>query len=224
MVQWRKILRRFGPRADADGEFYPDKLEVEGPVLLNTMGPLAAAFVGARVLRAVAARRGTSLRPAAIEKLEKLVSRGLSTAVTHHCEAEAERVLEWLDAPPAAEDSVPATPSSTPELEMMLTADLESRLSVARLALKEDYDLELEYFDEDSEQWPRCRAQLISIDDGQAADFHTTLTLRDRRETWTVALKHVRWLMPVPATDEWADEEGSTGAEVVAFPGLGDDS
>ncbi len=223
MADWRKILRRFGPRSDVGGEFYPDKLDVEGPVLINTMGPMAAAFVGARVLRAVVARRGTVLRPSAIEKLEKLASRGLSQAAIHHCEAEAERILDWFDrAPP--QDSDLQTPSSTPELDMMISADLESRLSVARLALKEDYDLELEYFDEEQQRWPRVRAELISIEDAEAADFHTSLALRNETGRWSVALKHVRWLMPVPAEGDWPTEIESPGAEVVDFPGSSDES
>lgn len=201
--------------------FYPDKVDVEKPVLLNTMGPMSAAFVGARLLRAMAARGGTRVRPSASEKLEGLIGRALPDEVLHHCEAEAERILEWLDLELPAEDLLQSA-SPSPELDIMVAADLESRLSVARFALEEDYDLELEYFDEESKSWPRLRAALLEISDESAADFHTALLLRDAQGEWEVPLKHVRWLMPVPPRSY--DEDDDKGADVLQFPGPRDDS
>lgn len=223
MDRWRTILRRFGPRSDAERDFYPDRLDAEQPVLINTMGPVAAAFVGARVLRAIAARGGTLVRLSMLEKLEQLASRGLSQEAIHHCEAEAERVLEWLDrAPPSGETDVEGT-SKTPELDVMMAADLESRLSVATFALDEGYDLELEYFDEDDERWPRIRAGLEAIEEAEAADFHTALRLRTAHGPLTVHLKHVRWLMPVPPRD-WDDDAGDEGGDVLEFPDFRDET
>lgn len=218
MERWRRILKRWGPRRDGDSEFYPDGVENEGPVLLNEAGPMAAAFVGARVLRAVVARRGTVLRPAFIERLEKLLARGLSEEVVHHCEAEAELILEWIAHAPPVDEPEALVSSTSPELDMMMAADLESRLSVARFALDEGYDLELEYFDEDSRTWPRIRASLEGIEGVEAADFQTTLELMSRDGEIDVALKHVRWLMPVPARPIPEPPE-RPGGEVVEFPG-----
>ncbi len=217
MERWRKILRRFGPRSDRDRPFYGDRLDVEGPVLINTMGPMSAAFVGARVLRAIAARGGTLLRPAAIEKLENLIARGLPQAVIHHCEAEAEQILEWLERAPPSEESELQGVSQSPELDMMMAADLESRLSVATFALEEGYGIELEYFDEDTESWPRIRAELVEIDDAEAADFHTSLVVQNRHGEMVVPLKYVRWLMPIPPLPR--EELEHDHGEVVDFPG-----
>jgi hypothetical protein len=221
MDDWRTILTSWGPREDAHRSFYPDQVEHEGPVLLNENGALTAAFVAARVLRALAARRGTRLTPGQFERLEKLVSRGLSEEVVHHCEAEAELVLQWLDDPPESLDPLDAAYSRTPELDVMMASDLESRLSVATFAIEEGYDLELEYFDEESGTWPRIRAHLLEIEDEEAADDQTALLLEDRGGAFSVPLRVVRWLMPVaplPSIDE-----DHRGGDVLEFPGRSDD-
>ncbi len=216
MESWRRFLKRWGPRHDARSEFYPEKFDPERPVLINGMGPMAAAFVGARVLRAVALRGGTRLKPSALEKFEQLVAKGLPEEVIHHCEAEAEQILEWLERPPPVEDPELKPTSATPELDIMVAADLQSRLSVAAFALEEGFDLELEYFDDDSGQWPRIRASLDGIEGGDAADFQTALELSDAQGDFVIPLKYVRWLMPVAPRPKG---DPPKGADVLKFPG-----
>lgn len=223
MERWRKILRHWGPRGDIDGEFYPDRTEVEKPVLLNKMGPVAAGFVAARVLRAVVGRGGSLVKPSAVEKLEDLLSRGLSEDVVHHCEAEAERILEWIERRPVADETDGRRASGESDFDVMMSADVESRLSVADFALEEDYDLELEYFDEETGRWPRISARLLEIRDREAADFETALRLKDRQGRFEVSLKHVRWLMPIPEVP-WSRQPESEGGEVLEFPGGFDES
>lgn len=224
MERWRTILRRWGPRDDIARQFYPEREEVEQPVLLNGMGPLAAGLVATRLLRAVVARRGSLIKPSAVEKLERLLARGLSDEVVHHCEAEAERILEWIERRPTTDVDVPpgGKISGEPDFDVMVSADLESRLSVATFALEEGYDLELEYFDESTSSWPRTRAELMAIEEPQARDFQTSLQLRDQRGEFEVAVKYIRWLMPVPARSRQADDED--GGDVVEFPGSFDES
>ncbi len=222
MERWRKILSRWGPREDVGDEFYPDGLDVERPVLINTMGPLAAALVAARLLRAVVARGGSVVAPSAVKKLEALLSRGMSQDVVHHCQAEAERILDWIDRCPSTEESAGDADS---DLGLMMAADLQSRLSVAHFALEEGYDLELEYYDESSRSWPRIRACLQGIDGAESADFDTCLRLRDSTGEFLVPLKYVRWLMPV-SPDSIGDggQPGSEGGgDVLPFPRRGDD-
>ncbi len=218
MERWRTILRRFRPRQDVEQPFYPDREEVEGPVLLNSMGPMAAAFVAARLLRGVVVRGGSVVRASAVEKLERLLRKGLGEEVVHHCEEEAEKILEWLGRGPSDDDLPLETTPPDPDLDVMVQADLESRLSVATFALEEGYDLELEYFDDTTATWPRTRARLEGIENAEAADFETSLQLRDATGWFDVPVKQVRWLMPIPPLDD--DElDDDDGAEVVEFPG-----
>lgn len=225
MDRWRTILRRWAPREDIDERFYPDRHdeEIDQPVLLNSMGPMAAAFVAARVLRAVVSRRGSLLKPSMLKKLEALLQRGLPEEVIHHCEVEAERILEWINERPLVDDAAATEVSGTPDFDIMVRADLESRLSVARFALEEGYDLELEYFDEATGRWPRLRARLLGIDDPEAADFQTSLLLRSTEGYFEVPLKYVRWMMPVPAGSSREQHEQESG-DILEFPGPDDDA
>lgn len=210
MERWRRFLKAFGPRGEWNS-FYPDGLEARGPVLLNDGRLLSAAFTATRVLHAIALRRGTPVQPATLERLEGVLARGLSEEVRHHCEAEAEEILAWIETPPVLD--VPLSERGTAnELEMMVGADLESRLAVARFAREEGYDLELEYYDRDRDRWPRVQAELIEIQDEEAADFQTALILEDTHGRLEVPLKYVRWLMPVEASI----------IEEVAAPPMGD--
>lgn len=218
MDRWQTLLRRWGPREDADESFYPDGLDAQRPVLLNSMGPMAAALVAARLLRAVVVQGGTRIKPSAVEALERLVSTGLSEEVVHHCRAEAERILEWLDRAPPAEKSAGDDSEST-DLELMMKADIESRLSVARFALNEGYDLELEYFDDESRTWPRTRACVKTIEEAKGDELDVTLRLFGDDGEFTVSLKQVRWLMPVPASTWNNGPDESSGGELVEFPG-----
>lgn len=221
MSQWRRFFKGWAPREGGKRGVYPGSWELEGPLFINLAEPVAAAFVGARVLRAVALRGGTQVMPSALEKLEELLQRALPKDVTAHLAAEAEAILEWIEARPSqtVEDERGAARS---ELEMMVGSDLESRLSVARFALAEGYDLELEYFDPESKTWTRTRAVLEGIEGDDEAGLEWALTLWDRGEEWSLSLKYVRWLMPVHLSD-FEKRAPSPGAQVLPFPGLSDD-
>ncbi len=198
---------------------------MERPVLINSMGPMGAALVAARLLRAFVARRGSIVSPSSVETLEKLLERGLSDEIVHHCRAEAVRILEWIDHRPSVDEASVEAGHSEPDLELMMGADLESRLSVARFALDEGFDLELEYFDESTRSWPRVRAAVEDVQGEDAADFNTCLQLIDGSRQWTVPLKYVRWLMPVASRpdDEGEEPKGDPGGDLVFFPGVDHD-
>jgi|SRR5690554_3701558 len=140
MESWRRFLRHLAPRPDAPQPFYPERVEPSAPALLNTMDMLSAAYVGGRLVQAIALRGGTRQKPSAAEGLLRRLSRALPEEVIHHCEAEAERILEWLH----EAETLPEPPSPQhPELDLMLASDIESRLQVARQALEQGLDLEL---------------------------------------------------------------------------------
>lgn len=213
MQRWRRYLKTFGPREE-QGLFYPDSLEPRGPVLIQDTPLLAACFTASRVLHGIALRRGTLVKPSTLESLERLFARGLSEEALHHCEAEAESILGWIESPPPADLPLEERGPGN-DLELMVTADLESRLSVARFALEEDYDLELEYFDPHHRLWTRTTAALLDIEGAQAADFETALLLEGPYSTFEVPLKYVRWLMPVPPTT--LKEAPKQTGEVIPF-------
>jgi hypothetical protein len=216
MQRWRRFLKSWGPRPESTAPFYPDQVEPEHPVLLNRTPLLAAGFVAARLLHAIALRGGSPVRPATLERLENLLAHGLSEEALHHCQAEAEAILAWLESPPPLE-APPETQGPATDLDLMVAADLQSRLSVARFALEEGYDLELEYYDEDRRIWPRIKAPLLEIEDPEAADFQTALLLQDRNGAFSVPLKFVRWLMPVAPEPDDPDAPTAPGAEVIPF-------
>ncbi len=219
MGQWKDLLKGFGSRADAEEPFYNERLEVEGPVLLNQIDALSAAFVGARVVRAVARRKGSRLHEGAAKSVERLVARGLSEEARHHCEAEAERILRWLEAPPAPEEPQPLPAS----LAVMVDADLASRRSVASFAKEHGYALELEYYDEAADHWPRLRAMVLAIDDEEPHELRLRPLGEADGRSLSIALRYIRWLMPVAAPDDVVGEDES-GGEVIEFPGTWSDS
>lgn len=220
MRDWRQFFQGWASREDQKKELYPGRWELEKPLFINEAGPVVAAFIGARVLRALALRGGTRVMPSALERLEGLARRALPKEVVAHLEAEAVRILAWIEERPTQEDALLSN-SQTPELDMMVASDLESRLSVARFALDEGYDLELEYFDRDQELWSRGRVILEGIE--QEEDLSWALRLREQGRQWSLSLQYVRWLMPVNLTDA-EKKEPPPGGEVVPFPGRrGDD-
>ncbi|RVU45875.1 hypothetical protein EA187_08945 [Lujinxingia sediminis] len=210
MESWRRYLRHLAPRPDAQQPFYPERVEPEGQALLTTMDLLSAAYVGGRLIEALALRGGTRVRAGAAGALLKRVSRALPEEVVNHCEAEAERALLWLH----EAETLPEPPSPQhPELDLMLSSDIESRLQVARRALNEGQGLELERYDAEEHRWYRHRATPLALIDASAGDLQSALRLRDERgDILEIPLKAIRWLMPVSPLNT-ADEEANDGAK-----------
>ncbi|TXD41629.1 hypothetical protein FRC96_03955 [Lujinxingia vulgaris] len=225
MESWRRYLRHLAPRPDAQQPFYPERVEPVGPALLPTMDLLSAAYVGGRLIEALALRGGTRVRAGAAGALLKRLSRALPEEVVNHCEAEAERALSWLH----EAETLPEPPSPQhPELDLMLSSDVKSRLEVAQRALEEGQGLELERYDAEQHLWFRHRATPLELIDAGAGDLQSALRLRDERgDTLEVPLKAIRWLMPVALSSKTKDAatKGATsseappqGGELLSFP------
>ncbi len=218
MSQWKQLLKGFGERGDGEEPFYNERLEAEGPVLINRIDALSAAFVGARLVRAIARRRGTRLRESAAKAVEELVARGMSREARHHCEAEVERILHWLEDPPASDEP----PQMPPSLGMMVDADLASRRSVATFAREHGYALELEYYDEERDHWPRLRAAVVEVDEDKPHELVLEVLGEREARRVSIPLRYIRWLMPV-APPQGLDKELETGGDVIEFPGTWSD-
>ncbi|RAL21150.1 hypothetical protein DL240_13535 [Lujinxingia litoralis] len=218
METWRRFLNHLAPRQDARQPFYPERLEPVAPALLNTMDVLSAAYLGGRLLVAIALRGGTRQKPSSSERLVKRLRRALPEEVVHHLEAEAELILEWLH---EAETRPDAPSPRHPEIDLMLAADVESRLELVRLALREGADLELERYDQEDRRWLRHRATPLELIDAQAGDLKSAVVLRDERgECVEVPIKAIRWLMPVSPrqASSPAPPPEPPPAEVLSFP------
>ncbi|TXD34735.1 hypothetical protein FRC98_18050 [Lujinxingia vulgaris] len=234
MESWRRFLRHLAPRPDAQQPFYPERVEPVGPALLPTMDLLSAAYVGGRLIEALALRGGTRVRAGAAGALLKRLSRALPEEVVNHCEAEAERALAWLH----EAETLPEPPSPRhPELDLMLSSDVKSRLEVAQRALEEGQGLELERYDAEQHLWFRHRATPLELIDASAGDMQSALRLRDERgDVLEIPLKAIRWLMPVAPPQKAGDqakhgqngpngpngrkssEKAKEGGELLSFP------
>ncbi|MBA2663419.1 MAG: hypothetical protein H0U74_14115 [Bradymonadaceae bacterium] len=231
MDRWQQHLRSLDPRADLRESFYPELVDDYRPALLNAGSLLTACLVGARLLDVVAMRGGTRIKPTIVKKLRAVIEAALSPEVVHHCDEESARILLWLDGRAETlqrDDDAPAITSDTPELDMMFAADLESRISVARFALRESFDLELEYYDPISDSWPRLRATPIDIrtPDGADPDDEDELELViavDHEKSLAIAIKTLRWLMPVNRRFEHNHEPTSRKGRLLSFPKRSDD-
>ncbi|MFU8804753.1 MAG: hypothetical protein ACNA8W_13140 [Bradymonadaceae bacterium] len=221
MEKWRSFLKTQGPRRDLQQSFFPEQNEDYRPALINTNATLNAVLVAARLLHVVATRGGTRVKPALIEKVIRTLENCLPAEAVHHTEDEVTRILAWLD---GISDTVPITPvrSSTPELDMMYAADLESRISVAEFALREGFDLELEYYDGDCEIWPRLRAAPVEILEELADEEGPCLVVLDESDQrHEIPIQALRWLMPVTKVVREQPPESNKG-RLLQFPGRDD--
>lgn len=203
-MDWREFLTALRPREDLYEDFPPEMRTDYQPALLNEGSLLAAARVAARLLFIVAKRGGSRVSPAALEKLIGILDEALPDTAPPHCDDEAARVLDWIEtaetAPPEERDQS----SLPPELDLMLAADIESRISVAQFAIDEDYDLELEYYEEANSTWPRFRCRPLDIETDEDDDSQLDPMLRVERDGREIQLpiKTIRWLMPVQKTPD----------------------
>lgn len=251
-MDWRDFLDGWHPRGDVYDDFPPEHLDDLQPALLNETGLLTAAGVAARVLEIVAQRGGTRLDASQFSRLLRRVQDVLPESARNHCDDEAARILQWLETAEKREDDL-ADSGLPPELDVMMASDVESRVSVVQFALAEDYDLELEYFDEERQVWPRIYCTPVSLlgledvdeerfeDDGETDDDEQTedeetaeeaeltdieLVIEHAGRTQHLPIQTIRWLMPVSpreTTQVAPDDEENEPAEVVDFPGLDED-
>jgi hypothetical protein len=176
-MDWRDFLDGWHPRGDVYEDFPPRHLDDLKPALLNETGLLNAAAVAARVLQIVAQRGGTRLDSAAFNELLNRVQDVLPDSATNHCDEEAARILQWLEAAEKVDDEDLTDSGLPPELDVMMASEIESRVSVAQFAIRDDYDLELEYFDEARQVWPRMYCtpvSLLGLDQARSEDSEET--------------------------------------------------
>ncbi len=202
-MEWREFLSGRRPREDLYETFPPDNRSDYEPTLLNNGSVLAAARVAARLLFVVAKRGGSRLDPAPLERLIDLLDEALPETAAPHCDEEAARILDWLETaetlPPEERDHE----RLPPELDLMLGADIESRISVAEFAIDQDHDLELEYFDEETNTWPRVRCEPQAVHQpGEAFDQPMIEAKGSDEQTLHLPVRSIRWLMPVRKTPE----------------------
>lgn len=194
---------RRNPRPDL-AESFPPRLFTEGGPALVASESLATALVAAHLLQDLVMARGTRITPAESRALLESLTRQATESVSAHCRDEARRIRDWLDHPPEDEDS-----HEVSDLALMHDADVETRRSVARLALQAGLDLELEYYEEKSDTWPRLRATPTRLDD-EVSVLHLT----NPRGDWAITLSDIRWLMPV----SHREISVAPSAKVLAFP------
>jgi hypothetical protein len=227
-MDWKDFLPGRRPRTDLDEPFAADSIDIDRPALLNNQPVVTAAAVAARLLEIVALRGGTRIKPSAAEKLRAVLWRALPSSAAHLCDDEASRILRWLaDSQSAATSSPPASKTSkadkTPQVDMIFEANLESRISVAQLAIDEGYDLELEYFDPYENIWPRIRCtpvELKNLDPEEPAeDPEPTLGVDSDFGELDIPIHHVRWLMPISShRHRRAESKDKPAGKLLNFP------
>lgn len=206
------------PRPDLNDTFPARLAEPTGPALLGEMDGIAPLLVSARLLQLVARRGGSRVRISEIEHAIGHLERAVPPEVRAHCSDEARRVARWIEDPPPAADSAQAAEpgGETPrdDTEILRDGDVRSRLAVARWALEHELDLEIEWYDEDRDVWPRDRVTPVEVCDDAGEE---TVTVQTNGDQYDISVIQVRWLMPVERLT--SDEPDSPpGATVLAFP------
>jgi hypothetical protein len=216
-MDWKEFLPGLAPREDLDDPFGADSFELEQPALLNKSSVLTAAAVAARLLEMVALRGGTRVKPSSAQALRRLVQRVLPEPAVNLCEDEAGRTLRWLtEAEPYG--GGPAPPE--PEVGIVFEADIDSRIQVARFAIAEGYDLELEYLDADQNIWPRLRCTPQDIEDAPGDDAVPILEVESDFGHHDIPLDHIRWMMPVSSHEHRrATGRQKPAGKLLQFPG-----
>jgi hypothetical protein len=217
-MDWRDFLTGKRARDDLFETFPPENRSDRSPALISDGESVLAARVAAKLLEVVAKRAGTRVDSSAIDTLLDVLDESLPEEARHHCDDEAGRILDWLEhgdevAPDETETGLP------PELDVMLEADLDNRLSVAAYAIESEYDVELEYFDEASNTWPLVAGTPLEITGDDDGDAPPSLRLERGDEEMEIPIRNIRWLMPIrhetsPDTDPMEEELG----RVLDFP------
>ena len=238
-IDWRHFLSGRSPRDDIFDSFPPERMGDYQPALLPSAQMVIAARVGARLLQILSQRGGTRVDATTLENMMEVLGESMPDGAEPLCDDEVARILNWLETaeplPPEEreQDTLP------PALDLMLAADIESRVSVAQFAISEGVDLEMEYYDPDNNTWPRIRCTPTSIRDAvdedmavrtepeevdEGADRSTliegvsepVLVVDRGDDSFGIPLKNIRWLMPVrprPKRDTSADEPDSDDSD-----------
>lgn len=196
------------PRVDLDEAFPADLVDTLGPALLGDSRPTTAALVAAYLLRLAARAGGTRVRPSAIDAAIDHLERAVAADARRWCEDEAKRIARWTVEPPSAEPPE----GLAGDRAVMAEADLPSRRALVEWAIAEGLDVELEWFDEAEDRWPRLRATPRGL---EQTEDELLLRLRTTLAEIAVPLRDVRWLMPVYRLNEPSPHL----ATVLSFPG-----
>lgn len=219
-MDWRQFLTGQPPREDLYETFPPENRTDYQPALLNSSEVLTAARVAARLMQVIAKRGGSRVDTSGLEDLIEILDESLPDSAPPQCDDEAARVLDWLETAPHIPPDERDHETLPPELDLMLGADLEKRVSVAQLAIDEGHDLELEYFDEETSTWPHFRCEPVEIEESDDDDFDPLLRVDRRGETLELPVRTIRWLMPVQhePIPENAPSVREQLADVLDFP------
>lgn len=194
------------PRHDLNESFPASMVETKGPALLGDREPLSAALVAAYVLRAAAGRGGTRVKPSSTDDAIATFERALGDDARRWCEDEAERVARWCVEPPSEE-----VEELEGDLAVMASADQESRLLVVSWAIDEGFDLEIEWYDDEEERWPRMRVTPVDVSE---VDGESEIIVQTTLARISIPVANVRWVMPVQRREEPRPKL----ARVLAFP------
>ncbi|MFW6057581.1 MAG: hypothetical protein ACOC9W_01885 [Persicimonas sp.] len=228
-MDWKHLLPGLAPREDLSEPFAAQSFDVERPALLNKNSVLTAAAVAARVLEILAMRGGTRIKPSAAENIRRAVGAALPEPARNLCEDEAARVLRWISEarPYAGEEAAGTNSGEAPEVEIVFEADIESRISVARFALDEHYDLELEYLDAGNDIWPRIRCtprEVTTFEDDEGRQ-RPLLSVESDFGDLDIPIDHIRWMMPVSSHEHRRTnpKKHKPAGKLLSFP-AGDES
>lgn len=209
-IDWSQFFRGVGKRLDLGDTWYPDLVDSHEPALLNQMPALAAAAVAARLLKVLADRGATRVKPSSVASLLEVLEHALPEDVRHHADDEVTRIIAWLRFPPEPRDPE----DEDPQMRIMHEGDVETRIATAEYALENDFDLELEYWSPDRKIWPHRRARPVRIERGETVD-DAFLVIEHEYGNSEIAFVDVRWLMPVERRKIHRSDE----AKVLTFPG-----
>jgi len=212
-IDWSQFFRGVGKRTDLGESWYPDLVDTHEPALLNKMPALAAAAVAGRLLKVLADKGATRVKPSAVHGLLEVLEHALPEDVRNHADDEVTRIIHWLRFPPEPRDPE----DEDPQMRLMHEGDVESRIVMAEYALENDLDLELEYWSPDRKIWPHRRARPVRVERGETVD-DAYLVIEHQYGNSEIAFVDVRWLMPVERRDIHRVDE----ARVLQFPGTDD--
>ncbi len=197
-------------RPDLNDAFPADLIETRGPALLGESRATTAALVGAQLLRLVARAGGTRVKPSAADRAIDLLARVVSEDAQRWCEDEARRIAHWCVDEPDAEPEVDG------DRGVMASADRDARVAVIAWAIQAGLDVELEWYDETEDRWPRLRATPLRT---ESADGEDVVVVKTALADIVIPIANLRWLMPVERRVVAAPKVG----RVLAFPTFGEE-
>lgn len=204
------VLKGRLPRRDIEEAFPPRLVDTLGPGVLTTPAQVNAALVAAELLALVARRGGSRIRPAEVDEALANLDRAVTGDVRAHCRDEARRIAAWIEDPPRGEAPVEGP---LDDLGLMHAADIRSRVSVAKWAMAAGLELELEWYEPETDIWPRERGTPTDIFDPD--EDTAVLAIETATGEYEIPVVNIRWLMPV----ERRDRPTPHRARVLTFPG-----